>query len=165
MRGEFGPPERQTLFYLPAHLPTYEPFWVLRTGMQVAGMRAHNHDETPDLWAPRSLCAKWLAARQLPLPPWLAEQANGATPHPPTAAVRTTRRSVPIEKVNEWYKCEAERAGSQGVKLNRDETIQRCQDETGCNRDMAREGLKTVPAGVRNDRGAPKKNKPAIIRR
>lgn len=81
-RGEFGPPERRILFYLPAHLPTYRPFWILRNGMQVAGMRAHNHDETADLWAPRSLCAKWLEGRGIPLPPWL-----DASPVPPAISL------------------------------------------------------------------------------
>ena len=72
-RGEFGPPERASVFYLPvADPPTYKPFWIRRTGGQINHMRASNHDETPQLWAPRGLCAEWLAARQIHLPPWLS---------------------------------------------------------------------------------------------
>jgi hypothetical protein len=157
IRGEFG----RNLFYLPTHLPTYRPFWIRRTGFQVAGMKVHGHDETGDLWAPRSLCAKWLATRGISFPPWVVAEAQlAATPRPPTpttAVVRKARRSVPDEKVTGWYGHRAEHARSQGIKLNRKETIQRCQDELGCLRDAARKGFQTLPREVRNGRGRPKK--------
>jgi hypothetical protein len=112
-RGEFGPPGRPSVFYLPvADPPTYRPFWIRRTGSQIAYMRASNHDETPHLWAPYGLCVDWLNARQIHLPPWLSARQSIARPpvDPDVVEVQPTpgqptlgkARSIDKAKWEDW---------------------------------------------------------------
>jgi hypothetical protein len=51
---------------------------------QIDGLRAsgEGHDPTPHLWAPRALCRRWLDARGVAVPLWLALPAETPTAPP-----------------------------------------------------------------------------------
>lgn len=72
-RGEFGPPMRPLVVYLPEIVPSNWPkgWWSRR----LTAYQIHHLWELigTDLWAPRSLCAQWLGDRQLHVPRWLAD--------------------------------------------------------------------------------------------
>jgi hypothetical protein len=72
--GEFGRPDKPCVAYLPDIIPADRRgrFPLRLTVGQIEMMRAWNADLGADLWAPRTLCARWLQARALAPPPWLA---------------------------------------------------------------------------------------------
>jgi hypothetical protein len=76
LRGEFGPPRKPEVAWL-ANVEPVEPlgrghFPLRPRNGQVGWMHAWGSDMTPDLWAPRELCLRWLRAREVDPPPWLS---------------------------------------------------------------------------------------------
>jgi hypothetical protein len=70
LNGEFGPPGKPRVAYLP-RFPTAElgRLTLRLTAGQLVALREWGTNFVADLWAPRDLCAQWFAARQMiPLP-------------------------------------------------------------------------------------------------
>ena len=101
LRGEFGPPEKPNVLFLPHHVPVDRigRFPLRPTGGQIAVMQAWGVDMTDDLWAPRALIARWLAARKLDPPPWLAH----VDPSPGGGKNRGGRPAVVKRDVTAWW--------------------------------------------------------------
>lgn len=80
LRGEFGPPAKPEVAYLPDIVPVDRlgRFPLRPRNGQVGEMRFWGSDMTPELWAPRKLCLRWLRKHELKPPPWL-ERAPAPT--------------------------------------------------------------------------------------
>lgn len=137
IRGEFGP----RLFCMPYRVPTYRPFWIRRTPVQVETMRDHGHDETPDLWAARELCARWLRARDIPPPPWLSSLPR---PSKPTQ-----------QAVDGWMLDYFRNAAAAGHLIPKREldAFPACRQAIGATDLQMRAAMKALPRGLKRRRG------------
>jgi hypothetical protein len=82
--GEFGPPEKPSIAYLPERPggPPPGKYPLRLTAGQLGYMKAMGADLICDLWAPRPLVAQWFAARQIAAPPWDAAEPQAPADMP-----------------------------------------------------------------------------------
>jgi hypothetical protein len=82
LNGEFGPPQKPCLAYLP-NFPTGElgRLTIRLTSGQLVALREWGGNPVADLWALPDMCARWFAARQMLLPPWLTTPPGQVRDH------------------------------------------------------------------------------------
>jgi hypothetical protein len=79
--GEFGPPRKPCVAYLPNPPTGYRGHLTLRlTGDQLVILRDYNQCPVEYLWAPRDLCARWFASRRIEPPPRAGVDAYNVEP-------------------------------------------------------------------------------------
>jgi hypothetical protein len=116
LRGEFGPPGKPEVLWL-ADIAPVEPlgpghFPLRPRAGQIARMHEWGSDMTADLWAPRTLFARWFSAQRLDPPPWLThedpviERGMPAQPHAevtPAVKHKGGRPPTVAPRVAEWF--------------------------------------------------------------
>jgi hypothetical protein len=159
--GEFGPPQKPSVAYLPHIVPTDRigRFPLRLTAFQIGYFRDYGHDLAGDLWAPREVCMNWLSARQIAPPLWLtrpptasAPRSTTATPQP--AQTRKSSASMVQDFVAKFVNTE-ERQGRQPTQVK----LQRAWIDTGHH--GRRKDLRDALAQIA---GKPKRGRPQQLR-
>jgi hypothetical protein len=78
LRGEFGPPDRPAIFFIPLVPPVDRigRYPLRLRGGQILSLTDCDGSYVPCLWAPRVLCARWLESREIRLPTWAAGEKS-----------------------------------------------------------------------------------------